>query len=400
MFCRGAFKSEPGLLFLNFRALQRSLLLGFEISSCRLRLTVSLGMDNLFPRPSASIILPPTSAGQERSPGSEDDAPPPKRQRTALACNSCRSRKSRCNGKRPVCSMCSANDLQCVYRRQLTPPKRQPQALTSMQARLEKLEDLVQACFVAQPPNRHPGSSLTPNLSESVAGDSQGPGEVFTGGNEQWSEHALVHPHGTVVNELHETGEDTVDGLGMTIFADESTTGYFGPSSNSFFLNQIAKAMATSTKSSGDEEEMSRRLATSVSRPQSPPVPFVERRADMSNVFALPPHGELYRLVEMFFTFAGMFFPFLHKRRVLEIVELVEMGKNTTGLRKSWFCLLNAILALGVIYDRERSPAITTMETESDVAFQRAMTLLPWTGSDASSIEYCKCEYRHSLSDA
>ncbi|KAI8414210.1 hypothetical protein FOFC_03820 [Fusarium oxysporum] len=35
---------------------------------------------------------------------------------TSLACESCRQRKSKCNGARPTCSQCRAKHSDCVYR--------------------------------------------------------------------------------------------------------------------------------------------------------------------------------------------------------------------------------------------------------------------------------------------
>ncbi|KNB06345.1 hypothetical protein FOXG_19641 [Fusarium oxysporum f. sp. lycopersici 4287] len=35
---------------------------------------------------------------------------------TSLACESCRRRKSKCNGARPTCSQCRAKHIDCVYR--------------------------------------------------------------------------------------------------------------------------------------------------------------------------------------------------------------------------------------------------------------------------------------------
>ncbi|KAF4264210.1 hypothetical protein CNMCM8812_003681 [Aspergillus fumigatus] len=44
--------------------------------------------------------------------------PPGKRRRVALACDVCRTRKSRCDGIRPQCSMCKDLGFECAY----TPP--------------------------------------------------------------------------------------------------------------------------------------------------------------------------------------------------------------------------------------------------------------------------------------
>lgn len=49
-----------------------------------------------------------------------EDYPPPKK-RVSQACDSCRSRKAKCDGKLPTCSGCAANPGKCVYS---TPKKR------------------------------------------------------------------------------------------------------------------------------------------------------------------------------------------------------------------------------------------------------------------------------------
>lgn len=38
-----------------------------------------------------------------------------KRRRTVLACSACRTRKTRCDGSRPVCSTCESQGYECVY---------------------------------------------------------------------------------------------------------------------------------------------------------------------------------------------------------------------------------------------------------------------------------------------
>ena len=59
----------------------------------------------------------PTMPVSHHQPAEVDEEPKPKRQRTALACDSCRSRKTRCDGARPCCSVCSDMDFRCVYTR-------------------------------------------------------------------------------------------------------------------------------------------------------------------------------------------------------------------------------------------------------------------------------------------
>ncbi|KIW64919.1 hypothetical protein, variant [Phialophora macrospora] len=65
----------------------------------------------------------------------------PKRNKTELACDICRKRKSRCDGRRPACSHCENMGLECVYR----PPLTSLETDTSVLARLSHLETRLQA---------------------------------------------------------------------------------------------------------------------------------------------------------------------------------------------------------------------------------------------------------------
>jgi hypothetical protein len=53
-------------------------------------------------------------SSDEGRPG-ERNGHPNKRRRVPLACNACRTRKSRCNGERPKCSTCAEFGFDCVY---------------------------------------------------------------------------------------------------------------------------------------------------------------------------------------------------------------------------------------------------------------------------------------------
>ncbi|KIW91690.1 uncharacterized protein Z519_07658 [Cladophialophora bantiana CBS 173.52] len=45
-----------------------------------------------------------------------------RRKITVIACNTCRSRRTRCGGQRPVCAFCRARGLDCRYEKAPTPP--------------------------------------------------------------------------------------------------------------------------------------------------------------------------------------------------------------------------------------------------------------------------------------
>ncbi|KAH0829448.1 hypothetical protein FOPE_10216 [Fonsecaea pedrosoi] len=65
----------------------------------------------------------------------------PKRNKTELACDTCRKRKSRCDGGRPSCSHCVSTQLECVYR----PPLVSLETDASLLVRLTHIETRLQA---------------------------------------------------------------------------------------------------------------------------------------------------------------------------------------------------------------------------------------------------------------
>jgi len=57
-------------------------------------------------------------------------APPQRRRRIPLACTHCRTRKIKCDQKRPVCSQCEkSKDIVCLYNADLEDPRR-PQSVS------------------------------------------------------------------------------------------------------------------------------------------------------------------------------------------------------------------------------------------------------------------------------
>ncbi|OMP86252.1 putative transcriptional regulatory protein [Diplodia seriata] len=61
--------------------------------------------------PAAKVAIPPLRPRV-------DPAPPPsgaEKRRTPKACVECRSRKIKCNGKRPTCEHCEQCQIICVY---------------------------------------------------------------------------------------------------------------------------------------------------------------------------------------------------------------------------------------------------------------------------------------------
>ncbi|KAL2786928.1 hypothetical protein BJX66DRAFT_341715 [Aspergillus keveii] len=79
-----------------------------------------------------------------------------KRRRSALACNTCRGRRTKCDGKRPKCSFCVERDKECVYQeaQDLT-----PSPLKAELSRLWEQLDHITAVLQGQPSSNSPSDA-------------------------------------------------------------------------------------------------------------------------------------------------------------------------------------------------------------------------------------------------
>ena len=294
--------------------------------------------------------LESTATRRKRDSLDEDDSSGYKRQRTALACNSCRYRKSRCNGERPVCATCTDMGFECVYRRPAPAPKPEVRDMASLANRLQMVEVLLRSIAAGKHGNTNQTqASLSGEIREIRSAQRSAESELHVTDGAH-TEQPRIRPEESMANGCPTSQADTVDGMGIITFADESTTsGHFGPSSNSSFFGHVARALAAGTETMAKEMEssrdLSRDLAASVSRPASPPLLSTRPSTKTINPFVLPSRTEIRRLVGSFFSTTGMFFPYIHKTKVLEMIEELDVVKFT-GVRKSWLCLLNAILAI------------------------------------------------------
>ncbi|KAL4863632.1 hypothetical protein BDV12DRAFT_201889 [Aspergillus spectabilis] len=83
------------------------------------------------------------------------------RKRLVLACDTCRSRRTKCDGQRPSCNPCCVRGLDCIYQALPdTPGNRMESELAAINQRLDQLTDLVVNCHqpVQKPVRRDLGS--------------------------------------------------------------------------------------------------------------------------------------------------------------------------------------------------------------------------------------------------
>ncbi|KAL2837451.1 fungal-specific transcription factor domain-containing protein [Aspergillus pseudodeflectus] len=302
----------------------------------------------------------------ESRPREESPRPPPavKRRRVAIACDSCRLRKSRCDSTRPQCSSCIELGFECVYRPPATATNIivQKDYLQSLESRVHQLEDSL--------------STVKDDLNRLSSRVSQG------GGSDTISSELDQHARQiTPLRDLAGT-EDSVDAMGTITLADEEDSGFFGPSSNVAFTRHLCRAIGSCATLNGAPTGL---LAdtpaydggfVSASRPPSPPGPIDSLRFDQrgKDIFKLPPPSETLSLIKQYFTNTGLLFPYIHPPTFLQTYE--EMVRdNFKRVRRTWLGLLNIILAMVTITASPYDAPANTRVTDSDVFYQRSLGL-------------------------
>ncbi|OIW35517.1 hypothetical protein CONLIGDRAFT_676429 [Coniochaeta ligniaria NRRL 30616] len=84
------------------------------------------------------------SARRRRRGAADQDSRAYRKRRTVLACDVCRSRRTKCDGERPACSFCRASGADCNYRTiREPPPSKLETEISTIRERLDHIEELL-----------------------------------------------------------------------------------------------------------------------------------------------------------------------------------------------------------------------------------------------------------------
>ncbi|KAM0741078.1 hypothetical protein ACQRIT_003935 [Beauveria bassiana] len=169
---------------------------------------------------------------------SEAPATGSKRRRIALACTSCRTRKSRCDGRRPTCSTCHQLGFECQYDAPDSTANIiiQKDYVSGLEQRLQHVENLIQ---------RH-DDLLTGHLSSCVPTREYCqdlPGGPLPLRDAHTSDGMEIDAS---IVEFEDSGTEMnarTDGLAIT-FVDERAAAYFGESSNIGFVRYLVASIS------------------------------------------------------------------------------------------------------------------------------------------------------------
>ncbi|KAH7028666.1 fungal-specific transcription factor domain-containing protein [Macrophomina phaseolina] len=327
-----------------------------------------------------------------------------KRRRIALACSTCRCRKSRCDGKRPKCSGCETLGFQCSYVQSSSSSNVivGKEYLSDLEARLERVESRLLATENGRP--------LSPPNSLATVPPSQ-PQQQREESEAASSDQRIVVSSAITFqyNHCSDEAEGATDGIGSLSFADEEDAAFLGPSSNIAFMRHLGPALARISPTAGrlsSETDLQRNSSLAPSRALEGDMVKASRRASLSstgnsaqhnvslateahkssgnNAFSLPPDAEVRRLMDAYFSNTGLLFPFIHEGTFRQRYEEMRR-KGANPVQKTWLALLNIVLAFGISTSSDAS--YLERQKQSDVFYRRSIALCREQMLRASNLE-------------
>ncbi|KAL1867362.1 hypothetical protein VTK73DRAFT_4209 [Phialemonium thermophilum] len=294
-----------------------------------------------------------------------------KRRKIALACEPCRERKARCDGRKPICSTCERRSLgleQCIYKAGNVRSACSEDYTRALHERIRKLEqacalhgvdvsslDTPAAAAVQAPPGQGSGMPAPVQVrSPSTADASNRPSESHP-----------ITPASLLGRE--DSAEKTTGLTAMgTVLSEEDldtsrpeTDDFYGRSSAASFLKEAASSMR-------------RRLVGSSSRPfhvsATPPKQRVLLSSSHVGKFVLPPRALADHLLERYWERVYYLYPFFDRTafesayktlweprndRTDGIVPFRGLGLGCVEADAStivFHCALNCIFALGCCF--------------------------------------------------
>ncbi|PWW79720.1 hypothetical protein C7212DRAFT_288967 [Tuber magnatum] len=362
---------------------------------------------------------PSQQGGGEPNNGGGSPGSGSKRKRVSLACNACRTRKSKCDGVRPKCSMCRGKliaftrlpflyinvhdvldlDFDCVYQQSASSSNTiiGKDYIGRLETRLLAVENLLAAQASKSQLHNSPTTLAAPNHDpsddaqnrRSVSADGPPSKRVRIEGQDTPS---LDANNGeTFVNlklgqlEDESSAQDTVlDGMGALNLGDEEDYGYFGPSSNIAFIGHVTRALATSVsvtttltkefRGTDSTQESSSRFIS----PHNSPAPStggeLDIRAGNVNIYVLPPQKRVLHYVTLYFQNTNILFPYLHQPSFLETYE-EALRDGFSKVRRTWLALLNLVMAMGSRASTETDISAEEKYKTAEVFYQRGFGL-------------------------
>ncbi|KAF0319970.1 C6 transcription factor [Colletotrichum asianum] len=279
------------------------------------------------------------------------DQPILKRKRISVACNSCRAKKSKCDGKRPVCGRCAGYDYHCSWGNEAT----------------------------------HRDASCTPPLSPSGAENTTSPQEVF--GRCEKSIRGLtldLSPVGraeinqslariqTILFQDHSPAVATVSPNSVTASSPAliqriQSPRYVGEVSDIHFFNLVRQTAAPPRDARGATDDAAEVDNYDIDAPTT--LEYLQ-----NPISDMPERVLVQSFLGIYFSTIHVAYPFVEEGPFMDKLKELQDGNPTPDLTHSWLSLLYALLALGAYYD-SFEPESQRDRSAHQKLFQRSLLL-------------------------
>nr|XP_001394041.2 C6 transcription factor [Aspergillus niger CBS 513.88] len=285
---------------------------------------------------------------------------PPKRRKVAIACDECRARKVRCDGRQPICGPCAKRvdqGSQCVYTGELEKKRAVRNYIESLESRIKHLES---------PHSLYNGGEGVPVQSHDGSDHLQSPSSL---------DQSLRLKDPT----------DSVNAMMGAVEDERPTQGFFGSSSAASFIRQI-KTVIDKKVSSPNRHTSDSILGVgpppslmSTKKPRPPTVPN----------YVLPPRKTADSLMEVYWEFVFPLYPLVDSLQLRREYERIWTGEVLQSDENMLMCTVNVIFALACqladfIPPEER-------EASADAFFTRAKDLLQFNLWNTGSAALIQC---------
>ncbi|KAF4830821.1 Activator of stress genes 1 [Colletotrichum tropicale] len=283
----------------------------------------------------------------------DDSAEQPilKRKRISVACNSCRAKKSKCDGKRPVCGRCAGYDYHCSWGNEAT----------------------------------HRDASCTPPLTCSEAGNAASPQDIFDQCEKAIRSIAIdLPPEGRAeINQSLARIQATLfhdSSPGVTTISPASITAsspaliqriqsprYVGEVSDIHFFNLVRQTAPSRGGDGVAQDDAGEVDNYDIDAP-------ITMEYLQNPISDMPERSHAHRFLGIYFSTIHVAYPFVEEAPFMDKLKDLQDGNPAPDLTHSWLSLLYALLALGAYYDSFR-PDSRPDGSAHQKLFQRSLLL-------------------------
>ncbi|RAH57691.1 C6 transcription factor [Aspergillus piperis CBS 112811] len=291
---------------------------------------------------------------------SDSSGRPNKRRKVAIACDECRARKVRCDGRQPVCGPCAKRvdqGSQCVYTGELEKKRAVRNYIESLESRIKHLES---------PRSFYDSGEGRPVQSYDSSDQLQSPASL---------DQSLRLKDPT----------DSVNAMMGAVEDERPTQGFFGSSSAASFIRQIKTAIDKKVSSPN------RHTSDSILGVGPPPSLMSTKKPRLSTVpnYVLPPRKTADSLMGVYWEFVFPLYPLVDSLQLRREYEMIWTGEALQSDENMLMCTVNVIFALACqladfIPPEER-------EASADAFFTRAKDLLQFNLWNTGSAALIQC---------